>query len=205
MECARALGVAVDEKLAVVPAERAGTRGLYLYTDRSAHFLALGAPHAAHGEAHEFLLRTSISAVGDIYLVFRDRAPGSGAGVHPAVGYQTEVPMKETLAAYRYAPAAASPGETAIDPLRRKLKERIGAVARFLHEKHRFSSPAEAKAALESDRLAYRARLEQCRIAGDRILGAAVDEELQKLGAGFAVVTVWEKQVGGRATAGDQR
>lgn len=201
MDCARAIGVSINEKLAVIPGERSGDRGLFVYTDRSAFFLPLGAPYAADGQAHEFFLRTNLSAVGDVYLVFRDRTPGSKSNIQPAIGLHTTVPLKEDPGSYRYTPANDSLGELAVEALSRKLKEKIATVKGFLNDKHRFSTPAEAKAAFEADRLVYRSKLERCRLEGDRELNLVVAEEMQKLESGFSGVTIWEKQVGGRMPA----
>lgn len=199
MDCARATGVAINDTLAVIPGERSGDKGLFVYTDRSAFFLPLGAPNVEDAEAHEFFLRTNISIVGDIFLVFRDRTPGSRSNVQPAIGYQTTVPMNGGLASYRYTPATDSLGDQAVDAIhaiRKKLKEKIANVKSFLTEKNRFSTPAEAKVAFEADRQVYRAKLERCRLDGDRDLDLVVAEEVKKLDAGFSGVTIWEKQVG---------
>lgn len=196
LDCARAVGVAINNQLAVVPGEREGSKGLYLYTDRRAYFLQLGAPDARNDDADEYFLRTSIANVGDVFLVFRDRTPGSGSRTQPGIGFQSALPAKERPDAYRYTAARVSEVEPAIVPLRDKLKERIVAVTRFLNEKHRYSPPAEAKSGFESDLPLYRARLERCSVEGDRSLLLAVDEELKKLSAGFTGATIWEKQIG---------
>jgi hypothetical protein len=47
----------------------------------------------------------------------------------------------------------------------------------------------------------YLAKLEQCRIRGDRVLAAVVEDEVQKLKTGFPGLTVWEKQIGNRSLA----
>ena len=68
MNCARAMGVAINEKFAVIPGEQSGDKGLYIYTDRSVYFLSRGAPRIQVGEAYEYYLRTNIAGVGDIFL-----------------------------------------------------------------------------------------------------------------------------------------
>jgi hypothetical protein len=195
-DCARAMGVAINDKLAVIPGELAGDRGLYIYTERRAYFLPLGAPHARQDEADEFFVRTSIATVGDVFLVFRDRTPGSSSKIQPGVGYNSVAPGGQ--ATYRFTAARLSDGEQAIDPLRVKLKERIVAVTRFLNDKHRYSPPSEAKNGFDADRTLYLARLDRCRFDGDLALTLAVDEEVKKLSPGFTGVTIWEKQVGRR-------
>ncbi|MSQ55892.1 MAG: hypothetical protein EXR31_11050 [Betaproteobacteria bacterium] len=205
MDCARAIGVAINDQLAVIPGQRSGDKGLFVYTERSAFFLPLGAPYVDDGEANEFFLRTSISAVGDIFLIFRDRTPGSTSNVQSAIGLHTTVPVNGALDSYRFTPANDSLGEQAIDAIRGKLKEKISTVKAFLNEKHRFSTPAEAKAAFQADLLVYRSRLERCRVDGDHDLNLVVDGEMKKLESGFSGVTIWEKQVGGRSPADPPR
>ena len=56
MDCARAIGLAIDDKFAVIPGEGSGNKGLFVYTDRSAFFLPLGAPRFEDSQAHEFFL-----------------------------------------------------------------------------------------------------------------------------------------------------
>src|SRR4051812_39183786 len=58
MECARSMSVAVSEQFAVLPGERFGGRGVYVYTDRGAYFVPFGAPVAQDALIREFLLRT---------------------------------------------------------------------------------------------------------------------------------------------------
>lgn len=198
MDCARAIGVAINDQLAVIPGALSGDKGLFLYTERRAYFLPLGRPDARHDEADEFFLRTSISSVGDVFLVFRDRTPGSSRNIQPGIGYLSEPPINGSSDAYRQTAARLSDGEQAFEPMREKLKERISAVARFLNEKHRYSNPAEARAGFEADRQLYRAKLERCRFDGDRALNYVVDDELKKLSSGFTGVTIWEKQISKR-------
>jgi len=198
MDCARAIGVAISDKLAVIPADRGGDKGLYLFTDRNAWFLPLGAPDVEQGEAAEFFVRTRISAVGEIFLVYRDRSAGSRGNIQPAIGYLDRLPGLDTLGSYRYATAVDTRGDHAIDAMRIKLVEKIAKVRDFLTEKHRYSPPAEAQAGFLADRKVYVARLERCRLGGDRELNRVVAEEERKLSQGFTGVTVWEKQVSSR-------
>ncbi len=198
MDCARAIGVAINEKFAILPGEQSGHKGLYVYTDRSAFFLPLGAPRIEDSEAHEFFLRTNISSVGDLFLVFRERKPGSKSNIQSAIGYQTTTPSKRYLDSYRVTPAIASIGDRSKEALRRRLKEKIAAVKDFIDDKNSFSNPGEAKIAFEKDRMTYQAKLESCRLEGDRDLKLVVSEELQKLESGFPGTTIWEIQIGGR-------
>jgi hypothetical protein len=197
MDCARAMGVAINEKFAVIPGEQSGDKGLFLYTDRSAFFLPRGAPRIDDGEAYEYFLRTNISGVGDIFLVLREKKPGSHSSSQPAIGYQTTLPQKD-LDNYRVAPAMYSPGDHARKALSKRLKEKIATVKDYIDDKNSFSSPGEAKVAFEKDRVIYRAKLETCRLEGDRDLKLVVSEELQKLESGFPGTTIWEIQIGGR-------
>ena len=198
MDCARAVGVAISDSLAVIPGDRGGDKDLYLYTDRGAWFLPLGAPDVEQGEAAEFFVRTRISAVGEIFLVYRDRSPGSSSNIQPAIGYLDRLPGLDTLGSYRYAPVFDVRGDQAIDTMRHKLVEKIATVRDFLTEKHRYSPPAEAQAGFLADRKTYLARLGRCRVGGDRDLHRVVAEEERKLAQGFTGVTVWEKQVSSR-------
>ena len=197
MNCARAIGVAINDKFAVIPGEQSGDKGLFIYTDRSAYFLPRGAPRIEYRDAYEYLLRTHISGVGDLFLDFRERKSGSPSSSQSAIGYQTTAPKKD-LDYYRAAPAIDSPGAPARNALRKRLKERIAAVKDFIDEKNSFSTPGEARAAFEKDRMIYRAKLETCRLEGDGDLKLVVAEELQKLESGFPGTTIWEIQIGGR-------
>ena len=194
MACARNMSVAINDKFAILPGERYGDRGLYLYTDAGAFFLSLGRPHTVDGDAQEFLLRTRISSVGDLVLNFRDQRPGSKSNIQPGISYQfTGIPAN-----YPITPAVASLDERARDVLRQRLKKKVAGIKDFIDEKNRYSSPQEARLAFEKDRIIYLQKLESCRIDGDRDLSAVVVEEVQKLKSGFPGATVWEKEIGGR-------
>ena len=201
MECARGIGVAIHERFAILPGERLGEPGLYVYTDRSAFFLRLGAPDAEDGEAQEFFLRTNVSNVGDILLNFREKKPGSKSNIQPAISYQTTTPSAHISRNYRVTPAHDSLDERARDLLRKSLREKVATIKNFLDDKNRYSTPAEAKVAFEKDRVIYLAKLKRCRIEGDRRLNSVVAEEVQKLESGFPGVTIWEKEISGRLSA----
>ena len=196
MDCARSIGVAINSRFAVLPGERGGSRGLYVYTDRGAFFLALGAPQGEDGEANEFFVRTSVAPVGDMYLDYRDRKPGSRANIQPAIGYVTGKPIPGAQARYREVDASSVPDYRAWDALRNRLRERIGTVRNFIDDKNRYSSPTEARMAYELDRIVYSDKLGACRIPGERELNTAVADELQKLNTGVPGLTIWEKQIG---------
>jgi hypothetical protein len=199
MDCARAIGVAINDKFAIVPGERSGDKGLYVYTDRSAFFLALGAPGVEDSEAREFFLKTNVSDVGDIFLVFREKQPRNKADIQTAISYQTTAPSKGVLGNYRVTPANDSLGEHAMDVFSKRLKEKVATIRYFIDSKNSYSTPREAKVAYESDRVIYRARLDRCRLEGDRDLTFAVAEEARKLESEFPGITIWEKQIGGNS------
>jgi len=195
MECARGLGVAIDNRFVVLAGERSGDRGLYVYTDRNAFFLPLGAPDAVNGDAQEFFLRTKLSDVGDILLNFRDRRPGSSSNIQPGISYQRMSASVGNPGSYRATPAYDSLDEQATGLLRQRLSEKIATVRNFIDDKNRYSTPADAKRSFEKDRAVYLAKLQRCRIAGDRKLNSAVADEMQKLESGLPGITIWEKDV----------
>jgi hypothetical protein len=197
MGCARAMGVAINEKFAIIPGEQSGDKGLFVYTDQGVFFLPRGAPQIEDAEAHEFFLRTKISRVGEIFLVFREKKRSGDADNHSSIGYQTTPPNKDAHN-YRATPAIDSPGDQARRILSKRLKEKVAGVKDFIDEKNSFSTPGEAKAAFEKDRVIYRAKLETCRLEGDRDLRSLVSEEVQKLESGFPGATIWELQIGGK-------
>lgn len=201
MNCARAIGVAINEKFAVIQGERSGNKGLFVYTDQGAFFLPLGAPRLEDSQAREFFLRTNISGVGDIFLSFRDKSPGSKSDIQPGIGYQTTPPPKQYLDHYRVTPANESPGDQARITISNRLKEKIATIKDFIDDKNSFGTPAEAKLAFEKDRAIYQAKLEKCRLDGDPDLKLVVSEEMQKLESGFPGLTIWEIQIGGRTPA----
>ena len=201
MDCARGIGVAINDKFAILPGERSGESGLYVYTDRSAYFLRLGNPDAEDGEAQEFFLRTKVSNIGDIFLNFRDKKPGSKSNIQAAISYQTAIASTRIPGNYRVTPARDSPDERATDLLRQRLREKIATIKNFLDDKNRYSTPAEAKAAFEKDRAIYLAKLKLCRIEGDHRLNSAVAEEVQKLESGYPGITIWEREITGRLSA----
>jgi hypothetical protein len=196
MNCARGLGVAIDNRFVVLTGERFGDRGLYVYTDQGAFFLPLGAPDSEHGEAQEFFLRTKISNVGDILLNFREKKPGSKSNIEPGISYQRMTPSTSSAGNYRATPAHDSLDDHARNLLRQRLWEKVATIKNFIDDKNRYSTPADAKLTFEKDRTIYLAKLERCRIEGDRRLNSAVAEEMQKLESGFPAITIWEKEVG---------
>ncbi len=196
MNCARGLGVAIDNRFVVLRGERSGERGLYLYTDQAAFFLPLGAPGADDGQAQEFFLRTKLSNVGDILFNYRDKKPGSRSNIQPGISYQTLSASAHTPANYRATLAYDALDEQATYLLRERLREKVATIKNFIDDKNRYSTPAEAKRGFDRDRAVYMAKLERCRIDGDRRLSAAVAEEMQKLETAFPGVTIWEKEVG---------
>ncbi len=196
MNCARGLGVALDNRFVVLPGERSDDRGLFMYTDQGAFFLPLGAPDAVVGEAQEFFLRTKLSNVGDILLNFRDKIPGSRSNIQPGISYQTLTPSTRTPDRYRATPAYDSLDEQATNLLRQRLREKVATIKNFIDDKNRYSTPAEAKRSFDRDRTVYLAKLDRCRIEGDRKLNAAVADEMQKLESGLPGITIWEKEVG---------
>jgi len=195
MDCARGLGVAFDNRFVVLPGKRYGDRGLYLYTDQNAFFLPLGAPDAEHGEAQEFFLRTHVSNVGEILLSFRAKKPGSKANIEPGISYQTMTPATRAPDSYRATRASDSLDAQASDLLRERLREKVSTIKNFIDDKNRYSTPDVAKRSFEKDRRVYLAKLERCRIEGDRRLNIAVAEEMQKLKSGLPGITIWEKDV----------
>lgn len=196
MNCARSLGMAIDESFVVLAGERSGDRGLYVYTDQNAYFLPLGAPDAVDGEAQEFFLKTKVSNLGDILLNFRERKPGSKSNIQPGISYLTMSAATGIPRNYRATLAYDSLDEDARVLLRQRLSERVATIKKFLDDKNRYSTPADAKRTFEKDRVIYLAKLERCRIKGDRKLNFAVAEEAQKLESGFPGITVWEKEIG---------
>lgn len=189
--------MAISDRFAIVPAERLGHQGLYLYTDRSAFFLPLGAPGAEKGEAQEFFLRARISNVGDVLLTFRNKKPGSESNILPGISYETTTPSAIVSGKYRVTPANDVPDDVATEVLRRRLGERIATIKAFIDEKNRYSTPADAKRAFERDRVTYLAKLERCRIKGDRKLNSVVADEVQKLESGLPGGTIWDKEIVG--------
>ena len=201
MDCARSIGVAINDKFAILPGERFGDRGLYVYTDRSAFFLPLGAPDAEHGEAQEFILRTNVSNVGDILLNFRNRKPGSKSNIQSGISYQTTTPSTSIPGNYRATPANDSLDDRARDLLRQRLREKVATIRNFIDDKNRYSTPADAKVAYEKDRVIYLAKLERCHIEGDVKLNSVVAEEIRKLESGIPGITIWDKEIDGRLSA----
>lgn len=188
--------MAIDNRFVVLTGERFGDRGLYVYTDQGAFFLPLGAPDSEHGEAQEFFLRTKISNVGDILLNFREKKPGSKSNIEPGISYQRMTPSTSSAGNYRATPAHDSLDDHARNLLRQRLWEKVATIKNFIDDKNRYSTPADAKLTFEKDRTIYLAKLERCRIEGDRRLNSAVAEEMQKLESGFPAITIWEKEVG---------
>ena len=201
MNCARAIGVAINDKFAVIQGERSGSKGLFVYTDQRAFFLPLGAPRIEDSQAREFFLKTNISGVGDLYLSFRDKVPGSKSDIQPGIGYQTTPPPERFLANYRPTPAYESLGEQARITMSNRLIEKIATIKDFIDDKNSYGTPAEAKLAFEKDKVIYQAKLEKCRLAADADLKLAASEEMQKLETGFPGITIWEIQIGGRTPA----
>jgi len=204
-DCAKSIGVAINDKFTILPGERSGDKGLYLYTDRSAFFLVLGAAHIDSRDARDFFLRTVLPNVGDIFIGFHEEKSESKSNNQQGVSYQTTIPSLGTLGNYRFTAAIEALDGRAKDVLRKKLKARIETIKDFLDDKNSYSTPAEAKVAFEKDRGVYRTKLESCRLEEDRELNWAVSDEVQKLDSGFPGVTIWEKQIGGRQSAGQGR
>ena len=196
--CAKSIGIAINDKFTILPDERSGEKGLYVYTERSAFFLDLRASHIENAETRDYFLRTEVPNVGDIFIGFHEAKAGSESNHQRGVSYQTTPPAVGVLGKYRYAAAKEVPDERAKEVLSRRLKARVEIIKVFLDDKNSYSTPAEAKAAFEKDRVLYREKLERCRLEQDRALDWAVAEELQKLDSGLPGVTIWEKEIGGR-------
>jgi hypothetical protein len=196
MDCARAIGLALNERFTVVPAKWGNDKGLLFYTDHGASFLALGAPHSEDSTAYEFLIKTRVAGVGEVFLNFREKKPPIKTLNPTEIGYQTTPPGMPG----QYLPVAmtGAPAELARDALSKALREKVSTVKYFIDAKSRFSTPREAKIAFEQDRFVFLAKLSDCRIEGDRALNLAVAEEVQKLETGFPVVTIWETQIGSK-------
>ncbi len=195
MDCARGIGVAINDRFAILPGERYGHKGLYVYTARSAYFLELGAPHAEDGKVQEFLLKANIPNVGDILLNFRDKKPTSASNIQPGISYQITTPATSIPGSYRVTPANETLDYRARNLLRQRLMDKVANIKDFIDDKNRYNTPADAKAAFERDRVIYLAKLEQCHIEGDRELNWVVAEEVTKLESGLPGITVWEKQI----------
>ena len=205
MDCARAIGVAIDNKFAVVFAERFDAKGLYVYTDQSAVFLRLGAPHIENGKANEFFLLTNLYGIGDVYFNFREEKPGNRLNALSSIGYQTTPPGNRDLSNYRVTPATGSFDDLARDVLSTRLQERVATIKAFVDSKNAFSTPEDARIAFENDRVIYRAKLERCRVEGDRGLNYMVSQEMHKLETGLPGATIWETQIGGNQRLGASR
>lgn len=191
MDCARSMSVAVSEQFAVLPGERVGGRGVYVYTDSNVYFVPFGAPAAQDADMREYLLRTSLTSVGEVMLSVREARAGGKAGTQPGVSFQTEN-IPGTLA---FSPAFVVLDDRAREALSQLLRTRIAGIKDFIDDKNRYSTPAEAQKAFDRDRVLFADKLERCRMDGDPGLAAAVAEEAQKLKYGYPGLTVWEKQV----------
>ncbi len=203
MDCARAMGVALNERFTVVSGRRAGDRGLFVYTDQGATFIALGAPHSEDDSAFEFLLKTRVTGVGALFLNVREKKPGVKTNNPTEIGYQMTPPPAP--GSYRASAPMPITGEFALDALSRALREKVATVKYFIDSKSRFSTPREAKTAFEQDRFVFLAKLSACRLEGDRELSLAVSEEVRKLETGFPVVTIWETQIGSKQAVARMR
>jgi len=194
MDCARSMRVAINEQFAVLPGERPGGRGVYVYTDRSVSFVPFGMPHVQEGDIQEFLLRTRVPGVGELFLSVREGKPGSKSRVPPGVSYETgSIPE-----AYPETPALMVIDGRARAVLSQVLKKRVSAIKDFIDDKNRYSTPIEAQRAFERDRAVYLEKLERCRVEGDPDLHAAVNDEVLKLKRGHPGATVWEREITAR-------
>jgi hypothetical protein len=194
MDCARSMSVTINEQFAVLPGQRPGGRGVYVYTDRSVSFVPFGRPHVQEGDIQEFLLRTRVPDIGELFLSVREGRPGSRSNVPPGISYETEsIPE-----AYPVTPALVVIDDRARDVLSQVLRKRVAAIKDFIDDKNRYSTPAEAQRAFERDRAAYLQKLDRCRVAGDPDLHAAVNEEMLKLKLGHPGATVWEREIKAR-------
>jgi hypothetical protein len=202
MTCARALGTAMNDRFTVVPGGRGNEKGLFLYTDRNAFFLPLGSPHDENEVGFDFFLKTSITSIGDVFLVFREKKPGVKTNNPSEIGYDTMAPPAHLRNAYRPTPALLSHGEYPLEVLSRALREKVIRVKYFIDGKNYYSPPREAKLAFEQDRTNYLLKLSYCTLEGDRDLSRSVAEEMQKLQTGLPPVTIWEKQINGKSASG---
>lgn len=205
LDCAKSIGVAINDKFTILPGERSGAKGLYVYTDRSAFFLVLGAAYAENADARDFFVKTALPNVGDVFIGFHEEKPEGKLNNQQGISYQTTTPAMGVLGKYRFTPAKETLDEGAKEVMSKRLKAKVASIKDFLDDKNSYSTPAEAKAAFESDRRIYREKLEKCRIEEDRPLNWAVSEEVQKLDSGLPGVTIWEKQIGGKVSAGRTR
>jgi hypothetical protein len=200
-DCAKSIGIAINDKFTIIPGEQTGARGLYVYTHRSAFLLALAAPQLENHGARDYFLRSTLPDVGDIFIGFHEEKTGNPSDAQQGVSYQTTTPSLGTLGRYHFTPAKEAPDERAKAVLSKRLKARIETIKDYLDDKNSYSTPAEARVAFEKDRGIYREKLERCRLADDRELNWAVSGEVQKLDSGFPGVTIWEKEIGGKAPA----
>ena len=143
--------------------------------------------------------------VGDVFFNFREAKPANKSKALTAIGYQTTPPGNNDLGNYRVTPATGSFGDRARDVMSAKLQEKIATIKDFIDNKNAFSTPEDATVAFENDRVIYRAKLERCRVEGDRGLKFIVSEEIHKLESGFPGATIWETQIDGRQAPGNIR
>jgi hypothetical protein len=207
MNCARAIGVSQSDKFAVIAGERPAGKGIYIFTDSNAYFLALGAPHVESAEMREFFFRfrRTASESEEIYLSFQERKAGSQSQVRESVAYQMTPPAEYRLNLYRNVALIDALDGRAIQSLSQRLRERVGRIKSFIDDKNSFSTPLEASVAFYRDRNIYRTKLEHCRIDGDRELQLAVADEMQKLANGFPGPTIWELQIDGKSQSAKAR
>ena len=165
-------------------------------TVMNAFFLPLGVPYANSGDVQKYSLKSSVSSIGDLFIDFRDGKTGNPSKVQAWIGYQTVTPSKSILGNYRATSAIVVLDDSAKIILRQRLRQRVATIKDFIDDKNRYSAPVEAKAAFEKDRAIYLGKIESCRLEGDPDLTLVVDEEAEKLKAGFPGITVWEKQIG---------
>ncbi len=198
LSCARALGATIHEKFAILPGARSGTNGLYVYMQDRALFLPLGEADAEDRDAQEFFVKTRLASVGDVFLNFREGKPGSRVKFQPGISYEIDQPMKVPSWLYRSTLAVEAADRRAWEVLSRKLREKVSAIKLMIDEKNRYSTPAEAKAAFERDRVIYLDKLAQCHINSDWELRSVVQEEEDKLKYGFPGATIWEREIGQR-------
>ncbi len=178
IDCFNGVGILkLRDRVVLVPANRSGEKGFYIYTDKSAYFYPLGKAQGGSREYNAYYFQLTVPGMQDIFFTYSDPKDGVGGG--PGLGVQVQSKPANALVG-KYVKIG---GNDALDDASRSafsasLQTSVQLVTQRYLDKVQ-DNKMEGRPA--PDKSSYERVLNACKFHGDKNLRDIVVAESEKL------------------------
>ena len=178
IDCSNGVGaLSLKDRVVLVPANRSGKKGFYIYTDKSAYFYPLGKAQDGNNQFNWYYFQLSVPGRQDIFFTYSDPKDGVGGG--PGLGIEGQSKPADALVG-KYVKIG---GNDALDDASRSafsasLQTSVQLVTQRYLDEVRYSQIMHRPA---PDKSRYERALGACKFDGDKNLRDIVVAESEKL------------------------